>query len=148
VSEAVWYEFMNTNEGSASPARNLRLSEFADDEGEERLVWRQGLEKWTPMKEALSQHGEGSSSSSQRRSSTESPEVSNVTHGLSVRPDPRTGGLIGLPDAWTSLLPEGCTPDSKSDDALPPELRPTAMAKPGDKLHDKMVIGSPYNVAR
>ena len=69
-----------------------------------------------------------------------------MRHGVSVRPDPKTGGLTGLPEGWAALLPDGCAADTVPEDALPPELRPTAQPKPGEKLHQSVVIGTPFNV--
>jgi len=69
-------------------------------------------------------------------------------HGLSVKADPKTGGLTGLPQQWRDLLPEGCALDTQAEEELPEVLRPTAQPKPGTRLHDEVVIGQPFNVCR
>lgn len=70
----------------------------------------------------------------------------NVRRGISVRYDPRTGGLSGLPESWAGMLPDGCTPDKVGDGELPAALRPGARASPGLKLTDSMIVGKPFNV--
>ena len=153
LSNTVWYEFL-TSERSAFPV-TLSESDFTEGgAGGERLVMKPGvLDDWTPMRDVLpSQRGSVASNASTSKAvdvSDEAAELSNPTnvkHGVSVRPDPKTGGLVGLPEAWTALLPDGCAPDSQPESNLPPELRPTAQPKPGEKLHDGMTIGKPFNV--
>merc|ERR1719197_2870 len=86
-----------------------------------------------------------SASSAQDRTSV----VTSVTHGISVKHDPKTGGLAGLPAAWTTLLPDGAAPQSVPDSSLPPELRPKGAPKPGERLHtDGPLIGQPFNVSK
>jgi len=68
--------------------------------------------------------------------------------GVSVRYDPVTGGLIGLPEPWKALLPDGCTRDTVDASALPPMLRVPTRAGRGMRLHDAAVVGQPFNVHR
>ena len=62
-----------------------------------------------------------SASSAQDRTSV----VTSVTHGISVKHDPKTGGLAGLPAAWTTLLPDGALT------AVGARLVAAARARPG-----------------
>lgn len=73
---------------------------------------------------------------------------SNVRHGVAVKLDPTTGGLRGLPEGWAAMLPDGCAPEVTANAALPPELRPTAQPKAGEKLQDQAIIGTPFNVVQ
>ena len=155
---------------------DLEAHAASPQSGKERLVMKPGvLDEWTPMSEAAAVISSRASMQSKResqRASTASgsssiPEgapldisdgktppaaaignATNVRHGVSVKHDPKTGGLVGLPEGWSALLPDGCAPETQSDANLPPELRPTAQPKPGTKLHDEVVIGTPFNVSK
>lgn len=159
----VWYQFINS-EVSAKPVR-LSSAEFRELADENTLVMKPGtLDQWTPMKDVLSGRASlQSQASTGAESSQSAADISdaatdseplghssalptNVRHGIAVRHDPTTGGLRGLPEGWAALLPDGCTPEAVQNAALPPELRPTAQPKRGEKLHDEVVIGTPFNV--
>ena len=153
----IWYEYINSDV-SAMPVELPRAvdGDGADPNGGERLVFRPGagLDGWTPMREVLSSRASASSTGQAAASASSADDeladhvVTDVRHGLHVRQDPVTGGLSGLPEGWTGLLPEGCAPDSRPHGSLPPELRPVAMAGPGERLTDQMIVGTPFNVSR
>ena len=177
-SGGTWYEFMNADlsaiplaQGDAfiTALKTSKTAEQLEDDDKDRMVMKPGtVDDWVPMKEALqraassqesilelSDHedsvdvsaGEAPSSASSAQDRTS--VVTSVTHGISVKHDPKTGGLAGLPAAWTTLLPDGAAPQSVPDSSLPPELRPKGAPKPGERLHtDGPLIGQPFNVSK
>ena len=47
----------------------------------------------------------------------------NLQRGLSVKADPVTGGLVGLPESWAGLLPQGLSEAPRSAESVPESLR-------------------------
>ena len=47
----------------------------------------------------------------------------NLQRGLSVKADPMTGGLVGLPESWAGLLPQGLSEAPRSAESVPESLR-------------------------
>ena len=47
----------------------------------------------------------------------------NLQRGLSVTADPVTGGLVGLPESWAGLLPQGLSEAPRSAESVPESLR-------------------------
>jgi len=72
--------------------------------------------------------------------------VTNFQHGVSVKVDPLTGGLSGLPSSWAAMLPEGCAPRLQPSANLPPELVPSEPKDKELKLVDHCIVGRPFNV--
>jgi len=54
--------------------------------------------------------------------STSGPPT-NLQRGLSVTADPVTGGLVGLPESWAGLLPQGLSECPRSAESVPESLR-------------------------
>ena len=74
----------------------------------------------------------------------------NVMKGVSVKVDPLTGGLTGLPAGWSGVVPEGCATATVDEAAVPVGLKhlvPHNSAN-GVKLSDQSLIGLPYNVKK
>ena len=55
--------------------------------------------------------------------SSTSGAPTNVQRGLSVTADPVTGGLVGLPESWAGLLPQGLSECPRSAESVPESLR-------------------------
>ena len=55
--------------------------------------------------------------------SSTSSAPTNLQRGLSVRADPVTGGLVGLPESWAGLLPQGLSEAPRSAESVPESLR-------------------------
>jgi hypothetical protein len=139
-----WYEFLS-GEMSAIPVQLSRsdlLSASARDG--ERLLMKPGtIDEWTTLRDVqpvLASPRAGSATNllargSLRRVDAPTPDVSdgaqprgppqlvassptNVVHGLSVKADPKTGGLTGLPQQWRDLLPEGCALDTQAEEEV------------------------------
>lgn len=87
---------------------------------------------------------QSSSTGSAGSGSTNGP--TNLQRGISVTVDPVTGGLVGLPEQWKGLVPEGCLVDVRNDASVPEELRAIAPAQQGVRLQDQAIVGRPYNV--
>lgn len=79
--------------------------------------------------------------------STSGPPT-NLQRGLSVTADPVTGGLVGLPESWAGLLPQGLSECPRSAESVPESLRVASVPEEGLKLSDTMIVGRPYNVTR
>lgn len=171
VEQAVWFEFLNSNE-SAMPVLWSELKATSIDEDEvKRLVYRPdaGLDGWTPVEQVLA-NAKAHQEAMERRMSGEQTLTKalvtgeegedgaagvsgpqNVKKGVSVKHDPITGGLIGLPAAWGGVVPEGCAQETVHEGDVPADLRhllPHNRAKPGVKLSDQSLIGVPYNVKK
>ena len=163
VGSELWYEFLNGDE-SAMPVQWTELEERLHPD--EILVCRPGYEGWTALKDLLRVHspvsvaggveagerdgpparGAGEGGASKPRGASEGGMPRDVQRGISVRYDPVTGGLSGLPEGWAGLLPAGCTRDTVHPSALPPTLCPTATPTPGMRLFDGPIVGMPFNV--
>ena len=79
--------------------------------------------------------------------STSGPPT-NLQRGLSVTADPVTGGLVGLPESWAGLLPQGLSGTPRSAESVPETLRVATVPEEGLKLSDTVIVGRPYNVTR
>ena len=55
--------------------------------------------------------------------SSTSGAPTNLQRGLSVTADPVTGGLVGLPESWAGLLPQGLSEAPRSAESVPESLR-------------------------
>ena len=55
--------------------------------------------------------------------SSTSGAPTNLQRGLSVKADPVTGGLVGLPESWAGLLPQGLSEAPRSAESVPESLR-------------------------
>jgi hypothetical protein len=168
VSTQVWFEFIDGTK-SATPV------EWGDVQKRPgSMVYRPGsVPGWTPVDEVPPGAGEdGPRVAPLGQDSGESSGPDNVQRGISVRYDPVTGGLSGLPESWAGMLPDGCTPDVVGDGELPvrrdraalracarsptdararaaqANLRPGARPTPGLQLTDEKIIGLPYNVQK
>ena len=72
----------------------------------------------------------------------------NLQRGLSVTTDPVTGGLVGLPESWAGLLPQGLSGTPRSAESVPETLRVATVPEEGLRLSDTVIVGRPYNVTR
>ena len=72
----------------------------------------------------------------------------NLQRGLSVTADPVTGGLVGLPESWAGLLPQGLSGMPRVAESVPETLRVVGVPEQGLKLSDTVIVGRPYNVTR
>ena len=80
--------------------------------------------------------------------SMNSSSPTNLQRGLSVTADPVTGGLVGLPESWAGLLPQGLSGTPRSAESVPETLRVATVPEEGLKLSDTVIVGRPYNVTR
>jgi len=173
ASDAIWYEFLN-GDHSAIPTtwRSLKASSVEEVDVEKRLVWRPdvGLEGWTPVDKVLADQDRieanlakpartgsvASYRSTPDQLSCEGAErdlgasPSNVKKGLSVKRDPLTGGLIGLPEMWENVVPQGCAQEIVHQADVPEEYHHLVPANRSDgvKLSDRSLIGVPFNVKK
>jgi len=180
VEEVVWYEFLNGDQSAQPVSWGSLKAQSIEAADVERLVYRPdaGLEGWTPLESVLaeadhyealrptSDRGSGadaeprlapvvprdstvtSASSGAAPANVSAPQ--NTTKGLSVRVDPKTGGLVGLPAGWSGVVPEGCATATVDEASVPADLRhliPHNSAN-GVKLSDQSLIGRPYNVRK
>jgi len=150
VSSEVWYEFLN-NDNSAHPVQWTELEERLHPD--ETLVYRPGLEGWCTLEALLRNHSPrdaagGSVGDGASAPAGEEGRPQHVQRGISVRYDPVTGGLSGLPEGWAGMLPEGCTRDTVPNRALPPALCPTTTPVEGLRLFDGPIVGMPFNVSK
>ena len=76
----VWFEFVNCDGSTAVP---IRLSNFdvGSDDIDGRLLYRSGLEGWTPMRQVLASRSSGGSHSSEVTRSSEVRAGSAATEG-------------------------------------------------------------------
>ena len=141
----VWYEFVSDKQSAVAVTLRELLQRDPSDTAS-TMVYRRGhSEEWQPLGEALS-----SRSSVQSRpqfSQRESGELpANFQRGVNVTVDPTTGGLVGLPESWAGVVPDGCAPGVQSEAALPAHLKPKAAG--GVKLTDSAIVGAPFNVKK
>ena len=144
-TDTLWFAFLSEEKSA------VRLRSRADLEAASRkvdVVFCGG--EWKPietvLEEATAPPTPRPGSASGVAATAGTPR--NFTQHVSVKYDPLTGGLTGLPKAWEGLLPEGCSRDAVSYADVPAELRPTGVADPGLRLKDELLVGAPFNVQK
>ncbi len=135
-----WYVCVSPNK-SAVPATKRDL--LAAHRPSAPLVYHPRASSWQLLEEALAECEAFDKALVHRPRPP--PLTSNLRAGISVKYDPLTGGLSGLPAAWAGLLPPSCVRLDEDELALPLELRPAALPL-GVKLSDEPIVGRPYNV--
>jgi len=171
----VWFTMLDLDRQSAIPVKWKDLKGGAQDEA---MVFRpgEGMDGWAPLgqvkqeqkrrSDILDSSAEGASSadaeaavtvghgrvrqlttSNLSMNSTSGPPT-NLQRGLSVTADPVTGGLVGLPESWAGLLPQGLSGAPRRAESVPETLRVETVPEEGLKLSDTVIVGRPYNVTR
>ena len=135
----MWFECISP----ANSAIPKTMQQIEAHQNKNALVRHPHADKWMPLEQAILQH-EKLAHALQRRNKQQI-NAHNLRKGVSVKYDPITGGLTGLPTAWSSVLPPSCVKNLVDESNLPPELRP-APAPPGTMLNDAPIVGRPYNV--
>jgi len=171
----VWFTMLDLEDKSAIPVKWKDLKGGAQDEA---MVFRpgEGMDGWTPLSQVkqeqkrrsdiLDSSAEGASSADAEATVTVghgrvrqlttsnvsmnsgSGPPTNLQRGLSVTTDPVTGGLVGLPESWAGLLPQGLSGTPRSAESVPETLRVATVPEEGLRLSDTVIVGRPYNVTR
>jgi hypothetical protein len=175
----VWYAFMDEERQSAIPVQWKDLRRVEDEalvfrpgeglEGWTRLDEVKKLEQRRSVTgEAVAAVGEepadasGSASAGRGRMRQLNNEdaseggagpsaggPTNLQRGISVTVDPHTGGLVGLPEGWQSVVPEALREKNpRSEQTVPEALRAPPLAEEGLRLRDEAIIGLPFNVTK
>ena len=158
VDEGVWFEFLNGDQSAMPIAWKTLKASSIETADMERLIFRPdaGLDGWTTVEQVIATRAPADSTLTQAEPSLparDDPGVSaphNIMKGVTVRLDPRTGGLTGLPAGWSNVVPAGCATATVDEASVPAGLRHLVPNNSADgvKLSDQSLIGQPYNVKK